>query len=120
MATSENTDSARVGDLQRAFIDIDQYTSVVYLEVPKNSVVLLQVFFELYDGVAAVRTVQTPKTDSIKQKGAATGGVVCILTTPGQKVACAGLLNSLSTRAPWRIITRELDPFITNAQLLGV
>lgn len=123
MTTSETRHCGREAELLNAFIDIDKHTSVVYLEVPKNAVVLLQVFFELYDGVAAVRTVQASpetRTESGKQKGAATGGIVCILTTPGQKNACVGLLHSLSARAPWRIITRELDPFITNAQLLGV
>jgi|LakMenEpi03Aug12_release.lakeMendotaPanAssembly.Ray.scaffolds.fasta_scaffold1315296_1 hypothetical protein len=120
MTTPKSIHDSEIADLMSAFIDIDHYTSVVYLEVPKNAVVLLQVFFELYDGVAAVRTVQPTKEESLKLKGAATGGVVCILTTPGQKSACAGLLNSLRTRAPWRVTARELDPFITNAQLLGV
>ena len=113
---NEPSSPPAVSYLSTAFVEVDPFSCVAYLEVPKNAVVLLQVFFELYDGVAAVRTVQ-----ATEQRGAATGVIVCILTTPGQKAACIGLLNSLALssltpRVPWRVAKCELDPFITNAQ----
>lgn len=100
--------------LDGAFTDLDEFTSVLYLEVPKTSVVILQVFFELYDGVAAVRTVTSPQ-----QKGAANGGLVCILTTPGKKAACIGVLHSLRSRVAWRVSSCDDDPFIINARTQG-
>ena len=100
--------------LEVAFKDLDEFTSVLYLEVPKNSVVILQVFFELYDGVAAVRTVTHQQ-----QKGAANGGIVCILTTPGKKSACLGVLHALRSRVPWRVVDCDDDPFILNARTQG-
>ncbi len=103
-------------DLLRASKQLDPYTVVLYLEVPRSHVLLLQVFFELYDGVGTVRTVQiTPEQSntghpSAKQSGK--GGVVCIITSPANVQVCANLLNSIREHVPWRLTECNHDPFM--------
>jgi hypothetical protein len=78
-----------IGGLARHAVSIDAQTVAFYLEVPRSHVVLLQVFFELYDGVGTVRTLD---------KDAA---VVCVLTTPSHLQVCVGVLEAIKEQVAW-------------------
>ena len=73
-----------------AFEQIDAETIVVPLEVPGASVVLLQTFFELYEGIGAVRTID------IKES------IVYIITTPSMLPNCIKALEAMQAHVPWR------------------
>ncbi len=72
---------------------IDPSAVALYLEVPRSQVVLLQAYFELYDGVGTVRTLQGP------------GPIVCVLTTPEQLDACINVLEAVHEEVHWEICT---------------
>jgi len=44
--------------LESHAILVDPSLVVFYLEVPRHQIVLLQAYFELYDGVGTVRTLE--------------------------------------------------------------
>ena len=75
--------------LAQAAVKVDAETIAFYLEVPRSHVVLLQVYFELYDGVGTVRTLD---------KEAA---VVCVLTTPSLLQDCIGVLGAIKEYVAW-------------------
>ena len=70
-------------------VPIDENTVAFYLEVPRSHVVLITVFFELYDGVGTVRTLDKE------------GAVVCVLTTPSQVQDCVGVLKAIREYVAW-------------------
>ncbi len=61
----------------------------IYLELPRSHLILLTVYFELYDGVGTVRTIDK---DMAK---------VCVITTPSQLDDCFGVLNAISAQEAW-------------------
>lgn len=71
--------------------EIDPHTVVFYLEVPRSQIVLLQTYFELYDGIGTVRTLETPRN------------VVSVFTTPGLKNDCIEMLNAIRENVAWRV-----------------
>lgn len=73
-----------------AAIQIDEETLIVPLEVPGPKVVLLQTFFELYEGIGAVRTIDIRES------------VICIITTPTMLKHCLAALEALREYVPWR------------------
>ncbi len=75
--------------LDKAAVHINETTVAFYLEVPRSHVVLLQVYFELYDGVGTVRTLEGEPI------------VVCVLTTPSQLSDCVGVLNAAREHVSW-------------------
>ncbi|MEN9844922.1 MAG: hypothetical protein RIS36_69 [Pseudomonadota bacterium] len=75
--------------IQPSPVAIDADTVAFYLEVPRSHVVLLTVFFELYDGVGTVRTLDKE------------GAVVCVLTTPSHVQDCLGVLNAIREYVAW-------------------
>lgn len=79
--------------LEQAAVHIDADTVAFYLEVPRSHVVLLQVYFELYDGVGTVRTLDKESA------------VICVLTTPSLLNDCIGVLNAIREHVSW--IPRE-------------
>jgi hypothetical protein len=93
-----------------SFRILDSTSAVLYLDVPRSQVVLLQVFFELYDGLAAVRTVSSPPTTP-----AAPAALVCILTTPDAMRACGRVLQAIRKHVSWRVGVCDNDPFILSA-----
>lgn len=70
-------------------VHIDADTVAFYLEVPRSHVVLLTVYFELYDGVGTVRTLDKE------------GAVVCVLTTASLLQDCIGVLNAIREHVAW-------------------
>lgn len=71
-------------------IQIDAETRVLALEVPGSKVVLLQAFFELYEGPGAVRTVDIKNS------------LLCIITTPSMLEACLEVLRAIQPSVHWR------------------
>ena len=70
-------------------VPIDENTVAFYLEVPRSHVVLLTVYFELYDGVGTVRTLDKE------------GAVVSVLTTPSQQQDCINVLYAIREQVSW-------------------
>ena len=75
--------------LEQAAVHIDSDTVAFYLEVPRSHVVLLQVFFELYDGVGTVRTIDGESA------------IACVITTPSQLSDCVGALYAIREHVAW-------------------
>ena len=63
-------------------VQIDQATYAFYLEVAGSKVVLLQAFFELYEGLGTVRTIDIRRS------------LICVLTTPTQLHQCREALEA--------------------------
>ena len=72
-------------------VQLDSDTLAFYLEVPKNQVVLLQTFFELYDGVGTVRTPEGSR------------GIVSVLTTPSMAEDCCWVLAAIKEHVAWNL-----------------
>ena len=88
-------------------VELDPGLLAFYLEVPRHQIVLLQAFFELYDGVGTVRTLEGDKS------------VVSLLTTPAQQADCINVLNAIREHVEWHACReipedRQLRP--TSAQ----
>jgi len=80
-------------DLRSAAVSLDPQTWAFYLRVPRSHVVLLQTYFELYDGVGTVRTITGPEP------------TLCILTTTGQLDDCIGVLQAIRQDVEWELTT---------------
>ena len=80
-----------VDQLEPIAVAIDDDTVALYLEVPRSHVVLLTVFFELYDGVGTVRTLSGPDP------------IICVMTTNGLKEDCIGVLEAVRNDVHWEI-----------------
>lgn len=76
--------------MHAAIEQIDAETIVVPIEVPGAQVVLLQTFFELYEGLGAVRTVNIRES------------IICIVTTPTMLTPCLEALTSMKQLISWR------------------
>ena len=74
------------------FYALDDHTRVAYLEVPGKFVVLLQAFFELYEGVGIVRTLDIRRS------------LVSILVPTALENDCKEILNAIRGQVPWRLI----------------
>lgn len=73
-------------------VRIDEETLGFYLSVPVSKVVLLQAFFELYEGIATVRTID------------AKNSLVCLLVPNDQRGACEEALTAIAAQVPWRSV----------------
>ena len=70
--------------------EIDDQSVVIYLDCPGTDVVLLQAYFDLYEGLGIVRTLDIRRS------------LVCILTTPDMLKDCIAALASIQDKIPWR------------------
>jgi hypothetical protein len=77
--------------LRKAAVLVDPETIAFYLHVPRSHVILLQTYFELYDGVGTVRTTQ------------GTERVVCVLTPKAQQDDCMNVLEAIRGEVHWEI-----------------
>ena len=73
---------------------LDELTWALYLEVPRSLVVLFQAYFELYEGLGVVRTLDLRKN------------LVCVLTTDSLRKDCLSALESLQTEINWKFAAR--------------
>ena len=75
--------------LANAAVQLDPDTVAYYLEVPRSHIVLLQTYFELYDGVGTVRTLEGDRA------------IVCVLTTPSMAKDCREVLEAIREQVAW-------------------
>ena len=71
-------------------VELDPGLLAFYLEVPRHQIVLLQAYFELYDGVGTVRTLEGERS------------IVSVLTTHSQKADCVSVLNAIREHVQWQ------------------
>ncbi|MCB0334710.1 MAG: hypothetical protein KDD62_00350 [Bdellovibrionales bacterium] len=76
---------------------IDEETCAYYLEVPSAQLVELQAYFEMYESLGTVRTIDLKRS------------LVCILTTTSLAEPCQQALLSLRDRLQWRSVERPQD-----------
>jgi hypothetical protein len=81
----------QLSDLRAAAVPLDPTTVAFYLRVPRSHVVLLQVYFELYDGVGTVRTTQGPEP------------LLCVLTPTSQQDDCMNVLMAIREEVHWEV-----------------
>ena len=67
----------------------DPQTAIIYIEVPPQKVVLFQAFFELYEGLGLVRTLDLKKN------------LLCVITTTSQIEYCLQALLELKSEIDW-------------------
>lgn len=68
---------------------IDAQSVVLYLDCPGTHVVLLQAYFDIYEGIGVVRTLDIRNS------------LVCILTTPSMLQDCLAVLDSIRPQVQW-------------------
>lgn len=93
-----NLDNFRAEQLRRGAVALDAETWAFYLRVPRSHVVLLQAYFELYDGVGTVRTIAGPEP------------ILCIMTTSGQKEDCITILEAIREDVDWELAPPPPEP----------
>ena len=74
-------------------VALDEHTRAIFLEVPTRHVVLLQGYFDLYEGLGTVRTIQDERS------------TVCIITTVSMLSKCQEVLAALADSIPWRAVS---------------
>jgi hypothetical protein len=89
-------------ELQNAATRLDPIAVAFYLRVPRSHVVLLQTYFELYDGVATVRTLQ------------GSDQIVSVLTTTTQAQDCIHVLEAIRGDVHWEIAKDAPHDELTN------
>ena len=89
-----NIDQATLDHMRGSAVRLDPGTLAFYLRVPRNQVVLIQAYFELYDGVGTVRTFAGDEP------------VLCVMTTDGMLDDCIGTLMALRDEVSWEITGR--------------
>lgn len=72
------------------YIPLDDFAGAIALEVPTSQVVLLQAYFELSEGLGAVRTENLSRSR-----------IVILLSKDSYKPACE-LLESIQDKVQWR------------------
>ncbi len=77
--------------------DLDGCAVALYVEVPGAKVVLFQAFFDMYEAIGIVRTIDIRRSQ------------VCVLTTKDQLRDCMGLLEAVKEYVPWRLIEKPCD-----------
>jgi hypothetical protein len=81
----------QLSELRAAAVPLDPTTVAFYLRVPRSHVVLLQAYFELYDGVGTVRTTQGSEP------------VLCVLTPTSQQEDCMNVLAAIRGEVHWEV-----------------
>ena len=79
------------------YFPLDEYAGVVCLEVPTSQVVLLQAYFELSEGIGAVRTVDLSRSR-----------ILVMLSKDSYQPACE-LLASIQGNVAWKAVVMSKD-----------
>lgn len=74
-------------------IELDSITRAFFLDVPGPKVVLLQGYFETYEGVGTVRTLDIKNS------------LLAIVTTKDLQQECLNILESIKEEVNWRFVT---------------
>ena len=77
--------------LRAGAVQLDPEVLAFYLRVPRSQVVLLQAYFELYDGVGTVRTINDPDP------------VLVVMTTTGMMETRIEALIAIRQDVDWEI-----------------
>lgn len=86
-----NIDQTTLDKMRSSAVRLDPGTLAFYLRVPRNQVVLIQAYFELYDGVGTVRTFTGDEP------------ILRVMTTDGMLDDCIGTLMALREEVSWEI-----------------
>ena len=76
---------------------LDDHTIALFIEVPVSKVVLFQAYFDIYEGVATVRTLNPAES------------LICILTTPDMLNWCQRVLVALQPTLEWRTCSKDAE-----------
>ena len=76
---------------------LDDQTLAICLDVPGVNVVALQGYFETYEGLGLVRTLDLRRS------------LVCVLTTPSMLADCLKLLHEIRPVVGWQPAARPPD-----------
>lgn len=68
---------------------LDDVTSCIYLKVPSQKVVMMQSFFEIYEGIATVRTLDIKNS------------LICIIVPNTNIDICLEILESIKKNIHW-------------------
>lgn len=74
---------------------LDDLTSCIYLKIPQEKVVLLQSFFEIYEGIATVRTLD------IKNR------IVCLIVPNCNLDICFEILENIKEDIKYEVASQE-------------
>jgi hypothetical protein len=94
MTSKSNEIDDRLSEtLRSAATQLDPSLWAFYLRVPRSQVVLLQTYFELYDGIGTVRTIT------------GTEPILCVMTSSDLIEDCIGALVAIRHDVEWEITT---------------
>jgi len=102
-------------EAQRASDQLDESTTVIYLEVPRQGVVRLQCYFELYEGLGMVRTLSAKMPSTPLHERTKSGepdedaSLVCIITSPSIQEACHQALEHVKSQVGWEYVSAPPD-----------
>jgi DNA-binding response OmpR family regulator len=78
--------------LKNSSVLLDPVTIAFYLRAPRSHIILLQAYFELYDGLGTVRTLEGDDQ------------VICVLTSKAQEEDCIQMLEAIRDDVHWDIV----------------
>ncbi|MEZ4753799.1 MAG: hypothetical protein R3A13_05740 [Bdellovibrionota bacterium] len=82
---------------ETSLLKLDDQSVALFLEVPGPKVVVLQGFFELYEGLGLVRTIDIRRS------------LIAILTTTSMLKECLTALMNINEEVPWKPAARPDD-----------
>ncbi|MGI6680165.1 MAG: DUF4911 domain-containing protein [Bdellovibrionota bacterium] len=89
-----NKDTKKI-DINKINIDaLDDKTSGIYLKVPEKKVVMMQSYFEIYDGIATVRTLDIRNS------------LICIIVPNCNLQICLEILESIKKDVGFEFIKK--------------
>ena len=76
---------------------LDDIAVAIYLEVPASKVVVFQAFFDIYEAIGFVRTIDLRRS------------MLAVVTTKDCLEDCCSLLEAIKGMVPWRIAQKPGD-----------
>ena len=78
--------------MQAESYELDECAVALYLEVPGSKVVMFQAFFDMYEAIGVVRTIDIRRSR------------VCVVTTRDMLPDCMRLLEALREYVDWSFV----------------